>query len=254
MREHYGSAGLRRADLAPDPIAQFQRWFDEWLSTDPYDANAVIAATADTGGRPSARAVLLKGLDERGFAFHTNRRSAKARDLEASGRAALCFLWHPLERQVRVVGLAEHLPEDESDAYFDSRPRGAQIGAWASPQSDVIDDRAALEGLIAAAETRFADNSGVGSSGVGTDGVGTDGVGKGGVGTDGVGTDGVDNSGGGRIPRPAHWGGYLVRPLSVEFWQGRRDRLHDRLRYRRPAGESALPTGQSNWTIERLAP
>ena len=211
MREQYSEAGLREADVADDPIVQFRRWFDEWLATGPYDANAVIAATTDAEGWPSARAVLLKGLDERGFVFHTNRRSAKGLDLEASGRAALCFLWHPLERQVRVVGTVEHLPDDESDAYFASRPRGAQIAATASPQSEVIADRAELERLTAETEARFAT--------------------------------------GDTVPRPPHWGGYLVRPCTVEFWQGRRSRLHDRLRYRRQDS----PSG-ATWLIERLAP
>ena len=211
MREQYSEVGLREEDVADDPIVQFERWFTEWLSTKPYDVNAVILATTDGDGWPSARAVLLKGLDERGFVFHTNRRSAKGLDLDRSHRASLCFLWHPLERQVRVVGTVEHLPDDESDAYFASRPRGAQIAASASPQSEVIADRAELERLSAETEARF----------------------------------GPDET----VPRPPHWGGYLVRPVTVEFWQGRRSRLHDRLRYRR----SGSTPGES-WTIERLAP
>ena len=211
MREQYSEVGLREEDVADDPIVQFQRWLEEWLSANPYDANAVILATTDADGWPSARAVLLKGLDERGFVFHTNRRSAKGLDLDRSHRASLCFLWHPLERQVRVVGTAEHLPDDESDAYFASRPRGAQIAASASPQSEVIADRAELERLTAEAEARFATS--------------------------------------GTVPRPPHWGGYLVRPITVEFWQGRRSRLHDRLRYRRPDTAAG-----ADWVIERLAP
>ena len=211
MREQYSEVGLREEDVADDPIVQFQRWLEEWLSAKPYDANAVILATTDADGWPSARAVLLKGLDERGFVFHTNRRSAKGLDLDRSHRASLCFLWHPLERQVRVVGTAEHLPDDESDAYFASRPRGAQIAASASPQSEAIADRAELERLTAEAEARFATS--------------------------------------GTVPRPPHWGGYLVRPVTVEFWQGRRSRLHDRLRYRR----SDQAAG-ADWVIERLAP
>ncbi len=212
MREQYSEVGLREEDVADDPIVQFRRWFDEWLSTRPYDANGVILATTDADGWPSARAVLLKGLDERGFVFHTNRRSAKGLDLEGSQRAALCFLWHPVERQVRVVGTVRHLPDDESDAYFASRPRGAQIAAAASPQSQVIAGRAELERLTAETEARFDSDSEV-------------------------------------VPRPPHWGGYLVRPLTVEFWQGRRNRMHDRLRYRRQDS----PSG-ATWLIERLAP
>ena len=211
MREQYSEAGLDEADVADDPIVQFGRWFEEWLEAKPYDANAVIVATTDADGWPSARAVLLKGLDERGFVFHTNRRSDKGLDLDRSRRAALCFLWHPVERQVRVAGTVEHLPDDESDAYFASRPRGAQIAATASPQSRVIADRAELERLTAETEARFA--------------------------------------GATEVPRPPHWGGYLVRPLTVEFWQGRRSRMHDRLRYRRSDTEPG-----ANWVIERLAP
>ena len=211
MREQYSEAGLSEDDVAGDPIEQFRRWFEEWLATKPYDANAVILATTDADGWPSARAVLLKGLDERGFVFHTNRHSDKGLDLDRSRRAALCFLWHPVERQVRVAGTVEHLPDDESDAYFASRPRGAQIAATASPQSRVIADRAELERLTAETEARYA--------------------------------------GANEVPRPPYWGGYLVRPLTVEFWQGRRSRLHDRLRYRRP--DSSPGAG---WVIERLAP
>ena len=211
MREQYSEAGLSEEDVADDPIVQFKRWFEEWLSAKPYDLNAVILATTDADGWPTARAVLLKGLDERGFVFYTNRRSPKGLDLDRSHRASLCFLWHPLERQVRVVGTVEHLPDDESDAYFASRPRGAQIAASASPQSEVIADRAELERLTAEAEARFAAS--------------------------------------GTVPRPPHWGGYLVRPVTVEFWQGRRSRLHDRLRYRR-SDTGAGP----DWVIDRLAP
>ncbi len=214
MREQYSSQGLSEGDLADDPITQFRCWFDEWLAAEPYDANAVIVATVDADGWPSARAVLLKGVDERGFVFHTNRRSPKGLDLDRSHKAALCFLWHPLERQVRVVGSVTHLPVDESDAYFASRPRGSQIAAWASPQSQVIPDRAELQRLTAVAEARFSAEAGV--------------------------------------TRPPHWGGYLVQPHTVEFWQGRRSRLHDRLRYRRP--DPSTDDVSASWVIERLAP
>jgi pyridoxamine 5'-phosphate oxidase len=205
MREQYSDRGLSENDLDADPIAQFRIWFDEWAATGPYDPSSMIVSTVDPEGWPSARAVLLKGLDDRGFVFHTNRQSAKGRDLGRSARAALTFLWHPVERQVRVVGDVELLPDAESDAYFASRPRSSQIGAWASPQSSVIGGRDELETAVAQTTAAFP----------------------------------------GLVPRPDHWGGYLVRPGSVEFWQGRADRLHDRLRYRREG---------DGWRIERLAP
>ncbi len=212
MREHYSEVGLNECDVADDPMQQFESWFKAWVDTEPYDANACIVATVDADGWPSARAVLLKGFDERGFVFYTNRRSAKGSDLELTGRAALCFLWHPLERQVRVVGTAEHLSDTESDAYFASRPRGSQIAACASPQSQPIADRDALECLVSQTAARF---------------------------------DSVE------VPRPEHWGGYLVRPRQVEFWQGRRSRLHDRLLF--VLDDSAKET-KAKWRLERLAP
>lgn len=205
MREHYSDHGLLEEDLHADPIVQFRAWFDEWAATGPYDPSSMILATVDEEGWPRARAVLLKGLDDRGFVFHTNRRSDKGIELAARPRAALTFLWHPIERQVRVAGDVELLPDDESDAYFASRPRDSQIGAWASPQSKVLSGRAELEAAVAGVEAEFP----------------------------------------GEVPRPPHWGGYLVRPASVEFWQGRANRLHDRLRYRHVDGE---------WLVERLAP
>jgi pyridoxamine 5'-phosphate oxidase len=205
MREQYSDRGLVESDLDPDPIVQFGIWFDEWAATGPYDPTTMVVSTIAEDGWPRGRAVLLKGLDERGFVFYTNRQSAKGRDLRRSARAALTFVWHPIERQVRVLGDVELLPDDESDAYFASRPRNSQISAWASRQSEVISGREELEAAVAETEATFPDE----------------------------------------VPRPNHWGGYLVRPLSIEFWQGRRNRLHDRLRYRRD-GDS--------WTIERLSP
>lgn len=205
MREQYGLAGLDESDLAPTPMEQFEDWFTSWAKTNPFDANLATVATVDADGWPSSRAVLVKGADERGFVFHTNRNSAKGAAIESNRRAALTFVWREIERQIRVVGDVEHLPDNESDAYFASRPRGAQIGAWASAQSDVLADRGELESAQAATEARFP----------------------------------------AEIPRPPHWGGYLIRPRSVEFWQGRPNRLHDRLRYRRLA---------DRWLIERLAP
>ncbi len=205
LREVYGDRGLRRADLAPDPLTQFRRWFADWTATDPYDANAVALATADAEGRPSVRFVLMKGLDT-GFVFFTNTRSRKGADLAANPWAALCFAWITLERQVRVTGPVEAVSGEEADAYFASRPRGSQVGAWASDQTTVVADRAELERRWADAGHRFPDE----------------------------------------VPRPPHWGGYRVLPEEVELWQGRPNRMHDRLRYRR--------SDDGGWLIERLAP
>lgn len=207
MREQYGLMGLDESDLAPDPMTQFRAWFGAWAATEPFDANLATLSTVDPDGSPSARAVLVKGADDRGFVFHTNRRSAKAEALRSTPRAALTFVWREIERQIRVVGEVETLPDDESDAYFASRPRGAQIGAWASDQSSELTSRDELVERFAAIERRFP----------------------------------------GEVPRPPHWGGYLIRPRDVEFWQGRPDRLHDRLRYRRAEAGAG-------WTVVRLAP
>jgi pyridoxamine 5'-phosphate oxidase len=193
-------------DLDPDPIVQFRRWLADAEAAGVAEPGAMVLATATPDGSPSARYVLLRGLDDRGFAFFTNYRSAKAGDLEANPRAALVFGWDPLHRQVRVTGPVERVAASESDAYFASRARGSRIGAWASPQSGVLADRTQLEGLVAEADARFPEEE---------------------------------------IPRPPHWGGYRVRPEVVELWQGRQDRLHDRLRYRRDG---------DGWAIDRLAP
>jgi pyridoxamine 5'-phosphate oxidase len=188
------SAGFSEQDLAADPVEQFRRWFAEAGEAGERLPETVVLATATADGVPSARAVLLKGVDARGFVVFTNHESRKGRELDANPHAALVFLWPTLGRQVRVEGSVERTGRDEVEDYFATRPRGSRLGAWASPQSTVIPSREALDALVAAAEERFADAE---------------------------------------IQAPPFWGGYRVRPEAVEFWQHQDDRLHDRLRYRR---------------------
>lgn len=207
LRKDYTLAGLLEKDLAKDPFRQFERWFQEAEAAKLNEPNAMVLATATPDGLPSSRVVLLKGLDGRGFTFFTNYESRKGRELAANPRASLTFPWVSMERQVTVEGRVVKISREESDAYFHSRPHGSQLGAWASPQSTIISDRKVLEDALKACEKKYAGQT---------------------------------------VPLPPGWGGYRVIPDCVEFWQGRRNRLHDRLRYRRETDGA--------WTVERLAP
>jgi len=205
-RYDYMAGALTDDAAARDPIEGLQQWIDDAVAAALPEPTAVVLATVDDDGHPDARVLLLRGLDERGLAFYTNYRSAKGRQLDAHPVASIVAHWQPLERQVRVRGSVERLPEAESDIYFASRPRGSRIGAWASEQSQSVADRAGLERQVAAVEARF---------------------------------DGQD------VPRPPDWGGYLLRPVSIEFWQGRPSRLRSEVRYERTA---------EGWQTHRLQP
>ena len=196
LRTEYKRATLDESQVDPDPYRQFARWFDEAVKAELPEPNAMTLATAGVDLRPAARIVLLKGFDERGFVFFTNYASRKGQELAAHPRVALLFHWVELERQVRIEGVAGKVDAGESDAYFAGRPRPSRLGAWASPQSQPVAGRAALEAGYAAVEAQYRDA-------------------------------------GERIPRPPHWGGYRVIPEALEFWQGRHSRMHDRIRYRR---------------------
>jgi pyridoxamine 5'-phosphate oxidase len=209
MRRSYELGGLDEGDLAPTWLAQLHRWFDDAAAGGVGEPNAMVLATADADGRPDARMVLLKGLDESGLRFFTSHTSAKGRQLAANPYGSIVFPWHDLQRQVRLNGPVHAVDDAEADAYFATRPWGSQVSAVASPQSQVIASRAVLDEARAAAAARHPE-------------------------------------GGGPVPRPGTWGGYRLEPELVEFWQGRRDRLHDRLQYRRGDG--------GEWIVERLAP
>lgn len=207
LRRDYALDGLEEAELAADPLDQFRRWFDEAQAASGREPNAMTLATASPDGVPAARTVLLKGLDAQGFVFYSNYESAKGSDLAANPRAELLFFWPELERQVRVSGMVARVDRDETERYFRSRPSGSQISAAISPQSRVVPDRAYLEGRYAEVAAEHEASP---------------------------------------VPLPEFWGGYRVAPRTIEFWQGRKSRLHDRLRYVRGLDGA--------WVVERLAP
>lgn len=207
LRKEYKMQALLESDIEPDPFEQFTKWWNNALQSEIDEVNAMTLATADTNAIPSARIVLLKEFSEKGFVFFTNYNSHKGEELEKNPNACLVFFWKELERQVRIAGKVEKVSATESDEYFSSRPEGSRIGAWASPQSSIIASREVIEENSASYQQKYT---------------------------------------GGNIPRPPHWGGYIVIPQVIEFWQGRPNRLHDRILYNL--------TENGIWKIERLAP
>ena len=207
LRQDYSSATLTEQEINTDPVKQFDKWFKEALKASVPEPNAMTLATATSDGRPSARIVLLKGYTSDGFVFYTNYLSRKGKELTKNPLAALVFFWESLERQVRIEGTIEKLSREQSEAYFHSRPKGSQIGALASPQSQEISGREILDDKMQQLEAEYADKE---------------------------------------VPKPSYWGGYIVKPRLIEFWQGRSSRLHDRIVYKK--------TDNKNWKIVRLAP
>lgn len=207
IRKDYQLQSLLETDVADNPFIQFDTWWDDAVQSELDEINAMTLATASATGIPSARIVLLKSVSEAGFVFFTNYNSQKGKELEENPRACLVFFWKELERQIRITGMVEKISTGESDEYFNSRPEGSRIGAWASPQSSLIESREIIEANIAKYKQQFTE---------------------------------------GKITRPPHWGGYIVIPAVIEFWQGRPNRLHDRIQYSKMA--------DGGWKIERLAP
>jgi len=207
IRRDYKRESLSEADTDSNPFQQFKKWWDEAVKSDIDEVNAMTVATATATGIPSSRILLLKGYDQQGFVFFTNYQSAKGKEIEQNPHVALLFFWKELERQIRITGTIEKISAKESDIYFQSRPIGSRIGAWSSPQSSVIEDRKVIEDNFIKYEAQFEATG---------------------------------------VPRPPHWGGYIVKPTVMEFWQGRSSRLHDRIQY--------TLTGHQTWNRERLAP